>query len=290
MRAALLLPLTVLALAACSPAPGPPEAGTDVAAPLPADDAASRAEAQALPEVPADQVPRSFSCSGNEPFWSLDLSRQGGLLSEPGSETLLVGELAATGTGAWTFRGAPEDEPGAFAGAVLSPAQCFDTMADGPAMPFSVAVRFADGREGTGCCRAEYGLDLENAPVFAAAGKPAGDWSRALPELGRAVLRCAFDGGVVTEGVSKAWPLNRGKAAVRLVDSGGDRFDCLVDLGTGDIESVQPVPAGDIQAGEDQPRWLPPGETRPVLPCGRVERIEADGGLLTGWLHYTDGC
>ena len=62
------------------------------------------------------------------------------------------------------------------------------------------------------------------------------------------------------------------------------------DLGSGDIESVKPVPAGDVLPGEDQPRWLPPGENRPVLPCGRVERIETDGGLVTGWLHYTDGC
>ena len=287
MRPVLLLSLAALVLAACSPDPEPVAmpAATDAPAPP-----AAVAPAPDTPAVPAGQVPRSFRCSGNEPFWSLELGRQGGVLSEPEGETLLVGELAATGTGAWTFRGAPEDEPGAFTGAVLSPAQCFDTMADGPAMPFSAALRFADGREGSGCCRVEYGLDLENAAVFDASGKPADDWSRALPDLGRAVLRCAFDGGVVTEGVSKAWPMNRGKAGVRLVDSGGDRFDCLVDLGSGDIETVKPVAAGDRLPGEDQPRWLPPGESRPVLTCGRVERVEADGGLVTGWLHYTEGC
>ena len=290
MRPALLLSLTTLALVACSPAPEPTTNDAATAIPAPA------AEAEAVPEATVDsgpapgQVPRSFRCSGNEPFWSLELGMQGGVLTEPGNETLLVGELAPTDTGAWTFKGAPEDEPGAFTGAVLSPAQCFDTMADGPAMPFSAALNFADGRQGSGCCRVEYGLDLENAPVFDPAGKAGDDWSRALPSLGPAVLRCAFDGGVVTEGASKAWPLNRGKAAVRLVDSGGDRFDCLVDLGTGDIESVKPVPAADTLPGEDQPRWLPPGEDRPVLTCGRVERIETDGGLVTGWLHYTDGC
>ena len=290
MRPALLLSLTTLALVACSPAPEPTTNDAATAIPAPA------AEAEAVPEATVDsgpapgQVPRSFRCSGNEPFWSLELGMQGGVLTEPGNETLLVGELAPTDTGAWTFKGAPEDEPGAFTGAVLSPAQCFDTMADGPAMPFSAALNFADGRQGSGCCRVEYGLDLENAPVFDPADKAGEDWSRALPTLGPAVLRCAFDGGVVTEGASKAWPLNRGKAAVRLVDSGGDRFDCLVDLGSGDIESVKPVPAADILPGEDQPRWLPPGENRPVLTCGRVERIETDGGLVTGWLHYTDGC
>lgn len=292
MRAALLLSLSALALAlaACAPAPQAPAESVDAGTPPPPAEAAPAPEMAGPTDVPEGQVPRSFRCQGNEPFWSLDLGHQGGVLTEPGNETLLVGDLAATDTGAWTFRGAPEDEPGAFTGAVLSPAQCFDTMADGPAMPYSAALQFADGRQGSGCCTVEFGLDLENAPVFDAAGKPDDDWSRLLPSLGQAVLRCAFDGGVVTEGVSKAWPMNKGKAMVRLVDSGGDRFDCMVDLGSGDIESVQPVPAGDTVPGEDQPRWLPPGEQRPVLPCGRVERIEADGGLVTGWLHYSDGC
>ncbi|GAB2669199.1 hypothetical protein [Arenimonas aestuarii] len=290
MRPMLLLSLTALALAACSRAPEAEVPATDITAPEPA------VEAMPMPAPPAEsepapgQVPRSFRCSGNEPFWSLELGVHGGVLSEPGTETLMVGDLAPTGTGAWTFRGAPEDDPAAFTGAVLSPAQCFDTMADGPAMPFSAALRFADGREGSGCCRVEYGLDLENAPVFDAGGKPSQDWSRNLPALGKAVLRCAFDGGVVTEAASTAWPLDNGKAAVRLVDSGGDRFDCLVDLGAGDIESVKPVPTADILPGEDQPRWYPPGENRPMLTCGRVERIETDGGLVTGWLHYSDGC
>ncbi|KFL36975.1 hypothetical protein [Arenimonas donghaensis] len=288
MRAALLLSFTALVLAACSPAPQPPALVVDNAT-SPFPDAAEPEPAPAG-ETPDGQVPRSFSCRGNEPFWSLELGHQGGVLTEPGNETLLVGDLAATETGAWTFRGAPEDEPDAFTGAVLSPAQCFDTMANGPAMPYSAALHFADGRQGSGCCTVEFGLDLENAPSFDAAGKPDEDWSRWLPTLGPAVLRCAFDGGVVTEGASKAWPMNRGKAMVRLVDSGGDRFDCLVDLGSGDIETVQPVPAGDTVPGEDQPRWLPPGDQQPVLHCGRVERVETEGGLVTGWLHYTDGC
>ena len=290
MRAALLLSLSSLALLACAPAPELPAEGGDMATTPPPAELTQTPEPAPSTDVPDGQVPRSFSCRGNEPFWSLELGHQGGVLAEPGNETLLVGDLAATDTGAWTFRGAPEDEPGAFTGAVLSPAQCFDTMADGPAMPYSAALQFADGRQGNGCCTVEFGLDLENAPVFDAAGKPEQDWSRWLPTLGPAVLRCAFDGGVVTEGASKAWPMNRGKAMVRLVDSGGDRFDCLVDLGSGDITSVQPVPADDTVPGEDQPRWLPPGEQRPVLSCGRVERVQTDGGLVTGWLHYTDGC
>lgn len=272
-------------LAACAP-PDPPSAPSPAPATDPAIEAAPPEEAAA----PAGQVPRHFKCSGNEPFWSLDLDVHGGVLTTPEGETLLVGELAPTETGAWTFRGSPEDEPQAFTGAVLSPAQCFDTMADGPAMPFSAVLSFADGREGSGCCRAEFGLDLERAPAFDAGGRDADDWTHLLPDLGTAVLRCAFDGGVATAGAAKAWPMNRGKATVRLVDSDGARFDCRVDLGSGDIEDVEPVAPTDRVPGEDQPRWLPPGDTPPVLTCGRVERVLTGDGLVTGYLHYPDGC
>ena len=285
------LPAFVLAalLAACRPAAeAPPE--TPLPAPAPAPAPAPETTAAPEPSFPEGQVPRRFRCTGNEPFWALELDVHGGVLTTPDGETLLVGELAATDTGAWTFRGAPEDEPQAFTGAVLSPAQCFDTMADGPAMPFSAAVSFADGSEAGGCCRAEFGLDLERAPAFDAANRGEDDWTRLLPDLGQAVLRCAFDGGVATAGASKAWPMNRGKAMVRLVDTDDARFDCLVDLGSGDIESVQPVAVGDRVPGEDQPRWLPPGDTPPVLGCGRVERVLAGGDLVTGYLHYTEGC
>ena len=285
-RKALAIAL-VLVLAACSREPEPTPAPAPAPAPEPV------VETQAAPEPAAaaeGQVPRAFLCRGNEPFWALDVGVDGGVLKTPDGETVLAGELRATGTGAFTFRGAPEDQPEAFTGAVMSPAQCFDTMADGPAMPFSAVLSFADGREGTGCCTVEYGLDLDGAPVFDAAGKPDEDWSRLLPSLAGAVTRCAYDGGVATEAVTKAWPMNQGKAGVRLRDSSQARFDCVVDLGQGDIESVLPVAEGDLLPGEGSPLWLPVGEEPPVLHCGRVERVSGEDGQVAGWLHYPEGC
>ena len=284
-RNALAIPL-LLVLAACSHEPEP------AAPPAPAPETAPAPEA-APPDVaaaPAEQVPRAFLCRGNEPFWALDVVVDGGVLKTPYAETALAGELRATEGGAYAFRGAPADQPEASVAAVIAPAQCFDTMADGPAMPYSAVVEFADGTQGSGCCTVEYGLDLGGAPAFDASTKAAEDWSRLLPDLATAVTRCAFDGGVATEAVTKAWPMNKGMAGVRLRDSSGARFDCSIDLGQGDIESVQPVAEGDALPGEGSPLWLPAGGTPPVLHCGRVERVLSADGLVTGWLHYPEGC
>lgn len=278
----------LLALAACSREAAPPPAEAPAESPTPVAEAPAPAEAEAAP--PAGQVPRAFLCRGNEPFWALDLAVDNALLKTPEGETALAGELRATDGGAWTFRGAPEDSPGDGVGAVLSPAQCFDTMADGPAMPFSAAVNFPDGSTANGCCTAEYGLDLGAAPAFDAAAKADDDWSRQLPSLAAAVSRCALDAGVATDVVTKAWPMNRGKATVRLRDSGMARFDCLVDLGSGEIESVQAVPEADQAPGEGSPLWLPVRENPPVLHCGRVERVAGADGATSGWLHYPEGC
>lgn len=284
MRLLPLLPLILLV--ACSRQEPPAPETAQAPAPL--------VEAPATPEpaaaAPAGQVPRAFLCRGNEPFWSLDISADSALLKTPDAETALSGELKASDSGALTFRGAPPDSPAESVAAVLSPAQCFDSMADGPARPFSAVVSFADGRQGSGCCSAEYGLDLDAAPAFDGAGKPAQDWSRLLPGLSAAISRCALDAGVATDAVTQAWLLEQGKAGVRLRDTGNDRFDCVIDLETGEIEDVAAVGAADRRPGEGMPLWLPARENPPVLDCGRVERVLDVGDVLAGYLHYPEGC
>lgn len=278
--------LLVIALAGCrqDPAPEPAPATEPAVAATPSEPAAAPAA-----EPPSGQVPRAFLCKGNEPFWALDISTGSALLKTPDAETALAGELTATGTGAYAFRGAPEDEPQAAVEAMITPGQCFDTMADGPASPYSAVVRLGDDREGSGCCSVEFGLDLANAPAFEAASKPEAEWTRHLAELSDAIDRCTLDGGVATEVVTAAWPMNQGKAMVRLRDAGNDRFDCLIDLETGEIESVSPAgePTPAEQAG---PLWLPARETPPVLDCGKVERVMDVGDTVRGYLHYTQGC
>lgn len=281
----LALTVSLLALLSACKAPPAPPAPEAPAAP----EATQAAAPEAAPvEASPGQVPRAFLCRGNEPFWALDIHASGALLKTPEAETELLGALKANNGGSFAFRGAPDGSPEEAVSALIAPGQCFDTMADGPAMPFSVQASFADGAVASGCCSVEYGIDLAAAPEADAGAKPASDWSRLLPELSGAVQRCVLDGGVATDVVTTAWPMNRGKAGVRLRDIGGDRFDCVVDLETGAIDDVKPVAADEVMPGEGSPLWLPDREVPPVLHCGRVERVPADqdGGLL----HYPEGC
>lgn len=287
MHRARLPLLLVIALAGCRQEPAP-EAPAP-AAPAPVVEAPATTPA-AVPEAPAaGQVPRAFLCRGNEPFWSLDISAASALLKTPEAETPLSGELKATPTGAYTFRGADEDEPTAVVEAMITPGQCFDTMADGPASPFGAVVMLADGNKGNGCCTAEFGLDLAAAPAFDPATVSEDAWTRHVIELSDAIDRCAMDGGVATDVVTAAWPTNHGKAVVRLRDSGQDRFDCLIDLESGDIESVEPA-TGQTPAEAAGPLWLPARDNPPVLTCGRVERVMDVGDIARAYLHYTEGC
>lgn len=297
-RALIVLPLA-LALAACRQDPAPEAAPTPAPAPAPApaeDAAPAPTPAPAAPGTAATgtpapgEVPRAFLCRGNEPFWALDIGGASALLKTPESETALEGQTLALAGGAWRFEGAPLDAADEQFAALLSPAQCFDTMADGPAMPFSAVVSFPDGRQANGCCRTEYGLDMATAPAADAATKPAEDWSRLLPELLPAVQRCALDAGVATASITKAWPMNQGKIGVRLADAGQARFDCIVDEGRGAIETVEPVDATDQLPGEGEPVWLPPSDHPPVLHCGRVERVSGADAQAAGFLHYRAGC
>ena len=113
---------------------------------------AARAEA---PEV----VPASLRCAGNEPGWTLSIAGADATLTRMGDPA--PGGTALTGAAtpldfldppARVWRGANATEPGALV-AVVTERQCLDTMADGPAMPFSAIVSATDGAVLTGCCR-----------------------------------------------------------------------------------------------------------------------------------------
>jgi uncharacterized membrane protein len=292
MKKAMLSALAVALLCACR-APTP-DAGTEVtprppeAAPPPPTAPAAATPAPA--SAPAGQVPRVFACRGNEPSWALDISAFGADFRSTDVESRFDGELKANEGGSFRFSGLAVDGSGQEVNALMSPGQCFDSMADGPARPFIAQVLLPDGGNASGCCSAEYGLDIAAAPHFDAASKPDGDWSRWLPDLASALVRCTNDAGVDTVDVPTAWPMNHGMATVRLRDSGGARFDCRVDLGSQRIEDVTPVAPADTQPGEGEPRWLPPREAPPVLVCGRVEEVLADDGSSLGYLHYAAGC
>jgi len=283
-RTSLLCAAIVLS-AGCRQATPEPEPGP---APAPAVEPATQETDVAA--TSDDLVPLAFFCSGNEPFWALGINGGGAVFETPDSQSVITGELGATGSGAFRFRGTADDSPALQVDALMSPGQCFDTMADGPAMPFIAVASFADVAEASGCCSVEYGLDLALAPESRATGKAEDDWSRYLPDLAAGIDRCVHDAGVATHEVTLATPMNRGKASVRLRDSINDRYDCLIDLGSNRIESIDQVAAEDRMPIEGNPLLLPAGETPPILSCGRVERVLRDDGSLLGYLHYVDGC
>ena len=284
MKLRLLSLALLVPLAACRQDTPPPSAEAPPPPPL------VPAEAPPPAEAGVATVPRAFVCRGNEPFWLLDISADRALLKTPEAETELAGGLMAADGGSFRFTGAPDGSPAESVAALITPGQCFDTMADGPAYPFSAQASFAGGEPVDGCCSVELGLDLDAAPVFDAASKPDTDWSRRWPDLDEAIGRCVQDAGVVAVAVTTAWPMNRGKAGVRLRDTDQARFDCIVDLGSGKIEDVNAVADDDVMPGEGQPLWLPAGSGPPILGCGRVERVMLGGDAVVGYLHYTDGC
>jgi hypothetical protein len=158
-------------------------------------------------------------------------------------------------------------------------------MADGPPADYRAIISFADGTAATGCCRARFAYDANEAPLADYAEKATDDWSRLLPDLAPAVGACINDGGVPVASVAHAALLEDGRASVLLRSTDGSLQACNVDLATRKIESMQPLVSGP-PAGTDRPRLLPAREQPPLVTCGRLERAADERGQLTGYLHY----
>jgi heat shock protein HslJ len=123
---------------------------------------------------PAGQgLPVGFSCSGNEPFWSLTVDGPDAAFSRPGEggvlETALSGgglALAFLDPAVFVWRGAPADPDEDAAGvggdlvAAVERRDCRDTMADLPPFRYRAVVSLPDGAAVTGCCRAAEPADL----------------------------------------------------------------------------------------------------------------------------------
>jgi hypothetical protein len=133
--------------------------------------------------------------------------------------------------------------------------------------------------------------ELAKAPVARAAAKPPEDWAHLLDELAPAISVCLEDGVPSAQRVLKAWPMNRGKVGVRLVDAEGETYDCIAERST--VDSVRKVEEGAPELpGAGRPvlwRAGDPSSLPPVPRCGRLERVLDAQSRLVGWLQY-DGC
>ena len=171
-RLALTAALVAL-LSACRASPAPETAPAP--APAVTETAPAPVPVPAPETAAAGEVPRAFRCRGNEPSWTLDIDAGGALHKTPEAEVALLGALRANNGGSFAFRGAPDGSQEDEVSALITPGQCFDTLADGPASPFNVQASFADGAVASGCCSVEYGIDPAAAPDAEAGGKPAAD-------------------------------------------------------------------------------------------------------------------
>jgi uncharacterized membrane protein len=244
----------------------------------------------------AGPVVQQLQCRGEEPFWSLNAGPDAALWSEPGKETRLRGAFThlAAAPGWVVWRGAEARAGRSAAPLVLSARKesCTPTMGEGdriaPLDWRAVIVR-PGGAVVTGCCSARSGLDLAAAPVAKTAAKDREDWSHQVGVLQPAIDACLRDGVPSTERVSKAWPMNHGKAGVRLLDPEGAAYDCIADLGTRQVETVERVVPGDALPGAGNPVFWPAREAPPLLQCGRAERLVDRRGRTLGFLNY-DPC
>jgi uncharacterized membrane protein len=236
-------------------------------------------------------APAQLKCTGNEPFWSVDVGPDNALLdrlAQPREQAVYRGELRRFTylDPEWlVWRGQSIQQSTRVLTIVARREACHDTMADGPPADYRTVILFADGTAATGCCRARFAYDANEAPPADHAKKTPEDWSRLLPGLAPGIGACINDGGVPVASVAHAAPLEDGRASALLRSTDGSLQTCTVDLATRKIESIEPL-AGTAPAGTDRPRLLPAREQPPLVTCGRLERALDERGQLIGYLHY----
>lgn len=238
-----------------------------------------------------DIAPAHMKCTGNEPFWSIDVGPSNALLdrlSQPRERAVYRGKLQRFTylEPEWlVWRGQSIRQSTHILTVVARREACQDTMADGPPSDYRAVISFADGTAATGCCRARFAVDASRAPRADFAAKAPDDWSRLLPGLAPGIGACVNDGGIPVASVAHAAPLEAGRASVLLRSTDGTLQACTVDLATRRIDAIQPL-ASAAPAGSDRPRLIPAREQPPLVTCGRLERALDERGQLTGYLHY----
>lgn len=267
-------PRVAVARDAPAEVPPPPAAKPVEAATAPSVLAAVPAEAKA-PDAPA-AAPGALRCVGNEPGWLLIVH---GPLARLRTQDPRVPELnmpARYTSAPWAetpfgVLRAESREAGTLVAFITAEA-CADSMS-GEESPLRARVSMPDGSLRAGCCR----------PVMAAADpRPAADWSRLLPDLLPVVQACA---GARPGVVLAAWPMNRGKAGVRIGAPDGERFDCLGDLASARVERVAAVSNGHRLPNEGQPT-LRIGQPAEPQACRKIEAVTGPNGDAVGSLAW----
>jgi uncharacterized membrane protein len=240
----------------------------------------------------------SYICSGNEPFWRIEMNQASAVLTRPGAdeieEHVFAGSLDTLDflDPPWSvWRGRKTDNNGGALVVVARKETCRDTMSDEAVFDHRAVVSFPEGHAATGCCHAVAPLSPAGAPPADLADKAADDDPRLSADFKPAIDACLAAAPGNARAVLKAWPMNRGRIGVRLADDSGQRLDCIVIDGSNMVERIDAV-AADAPAlpGERAPVFLPSNGPPPRVTCGRLSRVVDYRGATAGYLHDRGGC
>lgn len=236
-----------------------------------------QAAAPAAPDQPAaDVAPDALRCQGNEPGWLL-ISHAGQVRlrtqDSPGREINMPARYTSAPWAETPFGVLRGEAPGSGTlVAFLTAERCGDTMSEA-VFPMRARVSMPDGSVRAGCCRPVHAQSDPRRPD---------DWSRHLADLLPVVQACT----VARPGtVLAAWPMNQGKAGVRIASGDGNRFDCIADLGSRRAERIATVAPNDRLPGEGRP-VLRVGLPARAEACRVVEPVRGQDGTLVGSLAW----
>ncbi len=240
---------------------------------------------------------RSYICSGNEPFWRIEITPTEAIVSRPGhdgtEQQVFDGSLSSFDylDPPWSvWRGKEADEQGILV-VVSRHERCSDTMADESVFDYRALVSFPEGGAASGCCNAIAALVPAGVPTTEPKPRPTKNATHLWPDLSPAIESCLAQVPVDAGTVVKAWPMNHGRIGVRLAGSGGERFDCIVIDGPNRVERIDALAANaPALPGERGPIFLPSGGDPPKVSCGYLGRVVDYRGATAGYLHYRDGC
>ena len=119
--------------------------------------------------------------------------------------------------------------------------------------------------------------------------EPRADWSTALPRLLPGIRACLAEGGRSVVGVTKAWPIGRSFAGVRLLEEGGGRLDCVAVASGARVLLTERVREASKLPGERDPLFTPASRPVPQSPCLESATAVDGDGVSVGWLSY-DTC
>lgn len=113
--------------------------------------------------VSADETV-SLTCTGNEPFWSLDIDDGNATLTYPGDDEIVEDTYVGVTDDLWyldpewiVFRGEQPEDPTKVLVAMARAEDCFDTMADKGPLDYRMVLSWPDQSAAAGCCNPDFG-------------------------------------------------------------------------------------------------------------------------------------